>query len=1150
MSTPFSDPNKIPLNAGTTTVKFDFKGLLAATIKTVLDVPKPTQSLGGGTITEWVKAVKIEPNIELEAFQLITESLVKACLEQLRDRIDALNQDGLHPFIYLVRDCNFLQGRIEKQLKVSDYTLDLNQLKHPRSFPLLADFKPYYRDWITENFPISDAHASALAAVFPDYFAYYLHLELSEHGSRYPKLIAAYQDPMRELLNVTLARQRYRIDMKARYHMPAMGQDRIALSDIYIEPRFTVYHRILADQSESERHEPKLNRKEQFVECNYPNSLHHYLLNYFLQQKRSKALDHPVEQSRMLILMGQPGHGKSSFCYRSMHDLLEDPNFAGNVFFVRLQEAGKDILRAPLSEIADTPSIAKYHMEFREIVDRDRKVPCVIFLDGLDELFITRSLSDTDVIEFLNNCKRFLERNEHLYFVITSRFNYVETGKLYNEDALILALDTLTTAQQVKMVEKYNNRMQPEEKSSFTKKQLERVNNNSTYEHIKELIELPILLQMILISKIDIEEANSRAKIYDELFTTILNRKWENYQRLKKQRDKGKFKAKHLREYISFLAFKTFQLNKGYLNKGDIIEFHETKNFIKKRLIVEHKKDELIDVLKDVLTSFYLRETTKDKQNYEEDNFDYAIEFLHKSLYEYLACEYIWKETKTFFTAKDDEGEYQSYDISQVQQKIQELYANITMTKETAQYMQEIVRREFSEDIGLASQMNSYFQDLLKFGFIFEYRVPKTNSKPFITPENQVLNTFYLYWLILGSFRISQDDPYPYLKMDGKDILQDQLYLTVKMDLWKTYLVELENQLNHRLTRKVQQQNINEKLGLVKQMIDADTSLQIHADLLPWVRHYLYRQSGAKLKPVWEAGQTPAHHDFGRFLRLIAANRFFMGIDLSFVNLCGIDLIGIYAVNIKLEGCDLSNADLSNADLSYADLSYADLRHADLSNAYLSYAYLSYAYLRNADLSYADLSYVDLRHADLSYADLRHADLSNAYLRNAYLRHADLSNAYLRHADLSNADLSYAYLSYAYLRNADLSYADLSYAYLSYADLSNAYLRNADLRNADLRNADLSNADLRNADLSNAYLRNADLRNADLRNADLRNADLRDIELENARVDTKDWFDRLSKWQVQGDSEIVNTYRISDEKRTFVNKYGVSYEAYYLSKKT
>jgi len=1081
-----ANPNEINLSNASIKLKFNAKGVASALVRTAFDIAKGSPS--GATTAEWIKALGLKTPKEKQAFTLITNALIDAFQKQLKIRID---QTDIDENKNLVTNEKVLQFDIFSKLGEGEYIFDCAYLKNPKGLPFLDDFKPIYREWLLKSFPISEEHANLMIADFPDIFAGKFYNCLKDK-SKYAALLDWCSDSMTAEWAKEIARQDYKIKLKEYYQQPALGEQQVALADVYVQPSFLVFDKIFSEKKQKEiKQKDNVGSQKHFLPTDFKGSIHDYLKYHFLGEKKSKAINSEEEKSRMLILMGQPGHGKSSFCYRSMHDLLRSPGFNGNTFFIRLQEVDKAFINTPFSEIQKE---LKQHIDFEECMQPEFKhQKNILFLDGLDEMYMTKSLTDSDVILMINNCKKLLNKHPNLYIVITSRFNYVETSKLYNNDCLLFSLGTLSEEQQKELVGKFTKRT-PNSPCNLDEATLKRCNEKNELKFIKELIELPILLQMILISDVDVQNTQSRAAIYEQLFETVIERKWDKDKRLKKYQAQN-FKPKHLRAYISLLAYEIYKRNKGYLNKSDVEALDETKNFKEKYLTVAHEGEGLKDVLKDILTSFYLKEALKDNDKNQKDSaYDYAIEFLHKSLYEYLACEHIWKEIKKFFLAKegyeDDEPEYKNYPTTDVLRKIQRVFAHVRLNGELMGYLQEIIDNDTEKHDELVERMSKYLPDLLKHGFIYEYKQTETLVIPTYRPEQQVINCFHGFWTIYGQLNAQKINwpnyDLPWIDFEKKylDTIDKTEILTAYQDdiIWLIEKLNMSSNTNKSIEEQLQ--NESEIFGKwLRAPINADE--KTIAKFQYWTKRYAYLKRTKTIHSNKIIKCEGEKERITHFLRLTSAEKLNMNLNCAFMKLSNTRLSSLMAIQTNFEGADLNLASLGNAYLCFSNLCNADLRSANLSKA---------------DLFKTKLRNADLRNADLSYAYLFQTDLRNADLRNVNLRNASLCGAKFINADLHFANLS----------NADISLADLS---------------NANLRNADLRNADLSFADLRNTDF--------------------RNTDLRNVNLRNARILSEDWIRQLASKDVKGLDYIEANYIVSQHKEEFESFYGnATYEAY------
>ena len=995
-----NDPRELPLKNETLRLKFNQVGLWTGILRLVFDLS--FGKLGQSTIPEFFKAIGLQKSKETQAFQLIATALVGACRKQLQERVSKVRA-GEHTT--LVYDMHEFEVNVFEGLAKNEYTFHRNDLGQAYNLDLLEDFLNYYEGWLQDAFKLEEDVAKAFARAFPDHFAaVFLQEIIRNEGDQYSDLLEWCENPNVTRQYQLARRQQYRTTISEYYHRPALGQAEIALSDIYVELNFKLFKQ--HQSIEAQERQLAAQRQDLFTETKYAGSIHDYFLNHFMTGQPAPDLPKSFAEKRLLLLFGQPGHGKSSFCYRCIHDLLKTGDaFLGEVLFVKLNRATKMMLDTPLEYIKNSQEAATYALDWDVLLDNDAPKPVVLFLDGLDEMCMAQGLSDAKITAFISTCARLTEQHHALRIVITSRHNYVPTTSLSTREALICALSDLSLDNQAEMVATYKRKKNIKRCNlDAIMKQLKE--NKRTKTAITELLQLPILLQMILVSKVQLDEQSSKATIYKKLFDYVLNRRWDKAGRLHKWREEPNFKPQHLRNYLAFLAYQLFKSKEEYLHGTEVEDYDETKKFTEKYLSGLYEGAQTKDVLKDVLTNFYLKETQANEESAATQRSKmYAFEFLHKSLYEYLACEHIWTKLTKFFL-KDDFDDYTTEDVLKNMQK---LFAHFRFTKETATYMLEIVNHPDNikhHDL-LQKRMAKWLPKLTKHGFLQQYIMP-TKGFPQYTAEQQALQTFYGYWLILSNLNQVKVNVAPYFELEWEEFVEKYLDEGAKARLQKSYAEELEQQKLEWLTQT-----------------------PYVARFSAWLRRQIIieqEQTKALFQEVVQA-QSPIAKELVNLLRKVIADRLPAQYKWEHLDWTKADLQGILAAFNKFRLTSLRSADLRSADLRSADLRSADLRYADLSSAYLRSADLRSADLSSANLIYADLSSADLRSADLSsanliYADLSYADLSSADLRSAYLRYADLSSAYLSYAYLSSADLSYADLSSAKLEGAIVERGD------------------------------------------------------------------------------------------------------------------------------
>jgi uncharacterized protein YjbI with pentapeptide repeats len=336
-------------------------------------------------------------------------------------------------------------------------------------------------------------------------------------------------------------------------------------------------------------------------------------------------------------------------------------------------------------------------------------------------------------------------------------------------------------------------------------------------------------------------------------------------------------------------------------------------------------------ILKDLLVSFNLRQVRKnldDHQEQDERN-NYAFEFIHKSLQEYLVAELIWK-TFTNDCLKEDEDGF-TLGVEEAAYKLFDLLSPRIITREIQEYIFDLAESEaerFKGNPDLYQRLRKVHFLLAEYDFLLHFDA-KTNEMPskneHASPLMKQLAVFNGCITVLGAIVecITRDLEVPRTHED-------------------THAKFIEEQCS--------------KYSFIH------SGNQIHLVLL--------------FKRIYSFQLKMHFQDLG-VANLSGAD--LRGGYLRGANLIVADLRGAYLILADLRGAYLSVANLRGAYLSVANLrgAYlmgADLRKADLSGTNLRGADLRGAYLMGADLRKADLSGTNLRGADLSEVKFSNPD--------------------------------------------------------------------------------------------------------------------------------------------------------------------------------
>ena len=236
----------------------------------------------------------------------------------------------------------------------------------------------------------------------------------------------------------------------------------------------------------------------------------------------------------------------------------------------------------------------------------------------------------------------------------------------------------------------------------------------------------------------------------------------------------------------------------------------------------------------------------------------------------------------------------------------------------------------------------------------------------------------------------------------------------------------------------------------------------------------------------------------GDYSQIYLAGLNLEGCDLSHANLRNADLRGAW---LRGENTRLSGADLSGAKLAGVHMEGTDLFGANLKNT------VCYEHEEGADkerfifLDKANLREADLGNADMRKASVKEAKLERAFLEGARLDEADFHKSHLEGADLKGASMVESSLEECHLEGAVLEEADLLRAKFN----EKARLDDARMRGACMEKAKLSGTKMRGADLRGVSFIEAEIsQDTVFRGADLGNAILSGEQYKTIRLTEKE----------------------------------------------
>lgn len=690
--------------------KLKFKANIKEVVKNLFDFNV------GTVLTE---TLGVELTNEHKAFILLLRTIKKTNLELAKE----YGQDELDKS----KDLSIMGNELEDEIiKFLEKEVVINK----EFFEDIINFNPTY---LRQSFLFLRDFLNLLQIQYPDdlNFVYFnnfrknLEEEFQEHKESYKSLIDFFDNPIVNENKKMLRQFDYYSDLIKQFIEPLqtdIPECKETLKDLYIEPNFEIHKNSLNTKGREDISE--------FNSSTSEISIHDFLKNYFLKSKKHPDFN---ESYNLLFILGQPGQGKTAFCYKLVYDFINEfdglPDFP--VFFIKIRSlVARDFIDSTFNEIKKA---IKQDFNFQE-------GKCLLVLDGLDEAYMSGGLNDGDLKNLYERLKVATHNNKDLKIILTSRFNYLKLNDSCIDHSSVIQLSNFNSGQIKEYAEKFKV-FYPQNKLVH---KIDEIIENEEYEHIQELLQQAVLLYFIAISNIDIEEKDSRAVVYDKIFKSLAMRSWDKNGQLsyiKKDLKNNPLRyEKLLREYIRNIAFAIYQSPNLFITINQLLELEATAKFIKKCFddSIEFSKEKIKEISKYLLISFYFQES---KSNTTSET---AIEFFHNSLWEYLTAEYMWEENKRILLEKDSDDDFQIITQEVYFTLLDRLIGQKELGEVTRQNLISIIENEKDEfKLNITRQSSTLFDKLLNEDFLLEFK----KSENTLTSINKSFAIFELFWI-------------------------------------------------------------------------------------------------------------------------------------------------------------------------------------------------------------------------------------------------------------------------------------------------------------------------------------------------------------------------------------------------------------------
>ena len=587
--------------------------------------------------------------------------------------------------------------------------------------PTVAKIRTRFLEWAKVN-EVSGLNLQRLEKYFNRYQEVDFFEVLESSKTKYARLTeflnnASYQKRIKLLRRVD-----YENELAEQYRENVLGDEHgVTLDEIYIEPKFKIHHRSVTEDILKDK---KVDVGQSgFFEPTLELNIHQYVNQLLLHQD---PLELEKQHTRALFLLGYPGQGKTSFCKRLIYDIVQEQNppIHQAFYFVKLKNisdtATNDLLRYPIDTVRK-----EVELQIKEELDKFKFYESLLILDGLDELKMNKGLTDGDIDDFCARLINETEKHLKLRVILTSRYGYIKLDHLPKSchHALILQLENFDLTQQKQWLTKYR---QFNQTTPLTEAILEEFNDeDDTYDAIRELLGQPILLKIVATLEQPLDKKDTKTKIYEKLFDQLIQRRYAGGKQIKALEGVSE---EDLRRIIQDIALEIFQSPYEYVHYQQL-----------KEMAAEWGLENFKESVKNLMISFYFKEIPKSEEdNHLQNKDNYAIEFLHKSLQEYMTAEKIWREVQELSNKKDS-----------FFKEVFELFAPKLLSLEVAQDLTDIIQQaDETLKQAVAKKFQKFFPELLKHDFLYKYEYYPSPTI-MASPTEQSRHVFYGFWTIL-----------------------------------------------------------------------------------------------------------------------------------------------------------------------------------------------------------------------------------------------------------------------------------------------------------------------------------------------------------------------------------------------------------------
>ena len=591
-----------------------FKNIEMDLKKFVLSFSKLLWNKGGDAWTEVLDSLSLSNNSREEQAWLLFFSALTASLTELLDDYPELLPPNPTPRNDEINET--FVNRVIQQFETQEIILTSDFFNNPSLFLDDSAWKSLITKWLEEIGFHKYEYINAFISRLKSQFTLALHEEWSRRAEQYTAIVEYLNSPFLPAAKRERELTRYRAFLQKQVDERVFNET-FGLKEIYI--RLRAYYET---QPETSRYD---NGRE-------PNIQKHVV---DLHAEMNNWIDNPNSDTRLRIICGGPGSGKSSFAKKLAAEQASKNHLP--VLFVplhRFQLQGY-LPQSINSFVANHP-----YLKGTNPIENEEGNRVLLIFDGLDELSMQGAKAEQTAVEFIDQVKTILQDNPHWKAIITGRDVAIQAHKTsFNKPKMLWhMLPYFLDNREKNAYTDPENLLIDDQRNQWwqTFGQLKGLPYTSlpqelATEHLQPITCEPLLNYLVALTyqakRIQFDDNTNLNQIYADLLKSVYERQ---YERAGKHRSIQQLTQAEFERILEEIALTVWHGNGRTASVKTLND--QCKKAILGELLKRFQDNAEEGGVMRLMTAFYFREFGKDESG------DKTFEFTHKSFGEYLTA--------------------------------------------------------------------------------------------------------------------------------------------------------------------------------------------------------------------------------------------------------------------------------------------------------------------------------------------------------------------------------------------------------------------------------------------------------------------------------------------------------------------------------